>query len=98
MGNSPSNNIQSCNVNVNQAAEKGDLKILISAYKNGCHRMDDLIVPWNKKTCELASLNGHLDCLSYLHEHDCPWDQWTCACSDAAKSKISKISLIARIE
>ena len=25
-----------------------------------------------------ARKNGHLDCLKYLHEHGCPWDEGTC--------------------
>jgi len=35
-------------------------------------------------TCAFAALNGHLDCLAYAHDRDCPWDEMTCA--NAAKN------------
>jgi hypothetical protein len=28
-----------------------------------------------------AAAGGHLDCLQYLHESGCPWDELTCACA-----------------
>ena len=28
--------------------------------------------------CNIASANGHLECLKYLHENGCPWDKETC--------------------
>ena len=28
--------------------------------------------------CEEAASNGQLECLKYLHEHGCPWDEETC--------------------
>jgi len=32
----------------------------------------------NEKCCENASLNGHLECLKYLHENGCPWNKESC--------------------
>ena len=26
-----------------------------------------------------AALKGHLDCLKYLHENECHWDDYTCS-------------------
>jgi hypothetical protein len=34
-------------------------------------------------TCSYAAEHGHLDCLTYAHENECPWDKF--ACSEAAK-------------
>ena len=34
---------------------------------------------WNEVTCDNAALNGHLDCLKYAHENNCPWSKLTCA-------------------
>ncbi|ATZ81196.1 ankyrin repeat domain-containing protein [Bodo saltans virus] len=30
------------------------------------------------KDCTNAASKGHLECLKYLHENDCPWDEETC--------------------
>ena len=30
---------------------------------------------WNEKATALASTNGHLKCLKYLHKNGCPWDE-----------------------
>jgi hypothetical protein len=35
------------------------------AYQCGC--------PWEEDICEIAALEGHLDCLRYAHENGCPW-------------------------
>ena len=41
------------------------------AHRNGC--------PWDKRTCEEAAENGHLEVLQYAHSRKCPWDETTCA-------------------
>jgi hypothetical protein len=30
------------------------------------------------KSCTAAARGGHLECLKYLHENGCPWDEETC--------------------
>jgi len=30
------------------------------------------------EVCCYAALKGHLECLKYLHEQGCKWDEWTC--------------------
>jgi hypothetical protein len=35
-------------------------------------------VMWNEDTCYYAATRGKLDCLIYLHENGCPWDNMTC--------------------
>lgn len=37
--------------------------------------------PWNKWTCDVAALCGHVGVLKYAHEHGCHWDEWTCVCA-----------------
>lgn len=37
-----------------------------------------------KELCEAAARYGHLDCLQYLHEHKCPWDEHTCTVAAGA--------------
>ena len=37
---------------------------------NGC--------PWNKRTCQKASENGHLKVLQWAHANGCPWDADSC--------------------
>ena len=39
---------------------------------------EDHDIPWTAKTSEMAALNGHIDCLKYLHNNGCPWDNLTC--------------------
>ena len=29
--------------------------------------------------CLNAARNGHLECLKYAHENECPWDEETCS-------------------
>jgi len=31
--------------------------------------------PLTTDTCSVAASAGHLDCLIYLHENNCPWDK-----------------------
>jgi|688.fasta_scaffold41578_2 hypothetical protein len=31
------------------------------------------------KTCKDAAFKGHLECLKYLHENGCPWDENVCS-------------------
>ncbi len=31
--------------------------------------------PWNEQICEWAASNGHLDCLQYAYENDCPMNE-----------------------
>jgi len=33
--------------------------------------------PWHEN-CLFASYNGHLECLKYLHENGCPWNESSC--------------------
>ena len=33
---------------------------------------------WSSAVCSIAAGGGHLDCLRYAHEQDCPWDGFTC--------------------
>ena len=33
----------------------------------------------NKKLCNIAAENGSLECLKYLHENGCQWDEETCS-------------------
>jgi hypothetical protein len=46
-------------------AEIGHIDIFIFCHKYG--------FPLNRITCKSAALNGHLECLKYAHENDCPW-------------------------
>ena len=32
----------------------------------------------------ICAENGHLACLAFLHEHGCPWNEYTCACAASA--------------
>ena len=67
--------------NMGHWSAMGDLEGLKYAHKNGR--------PWDTWTCAYAALNGHLECLKWLHAPDgdplaelrrgCPWDKWTCA-------------------
>jgi len=41
----------------------------------------------NRNYCKQAALNGHLECLRYAHENNCPWGDWgEGICSCAAKN------------
>ena len=33
---------------------------------------------WNKSTCAMAAMGGHLQVLQWLRGEGCPWDHWTC--------------------
>lgn len=33
---------------------------------------------WSKEACKKAASNGHLDCLSFLHQIGCYWDEESC--------------------
>ena len=44
-----------------------------------------MIVQWDNWTCYIVVINGHLECLRYLHENGCPWDEGICA--DAARNR-----------
>ena len=46
------------------AAKIGCLNLLRIAYRNGYQ--------WDEKTSEVAAANGHLDCLKYAYENECP--------------------------
>ena len=35
----------------------------------------------DEDTCAYAAKNGHLECLKFLHEHDCAWDEETTICA-----------------
>lgn len=48
-----------CNI----AAESGDIDMLIYSGKKN----------WSVITCQLASENGNLNCLTYLYKNGCPW-------------------------
>ena len=52
---------------VNQAASEGDIPFL------ALHREW-----WNTNTCMYAAMNGHLECLRFLHTQGCEWDVSTC--------------------
>ena len=52
------------------AAKIGCLNLLRIAYRNGYQ--------WDEKTCEVAAANGHLDCLKYAYENECPMSYDTC--------------------
>jgi hypothetical protein len=40
-------------------------------------KKQNAVVPWNEHTCALASENGHIDCLQFLHTKGCLWDHDT---------------------
>ena len=53
---------------INAAAEKGNLEMAKYCVANEC--------PINEGVCWFAAINGHLDCLKYLHETaKAPWDE-----------------------
>jgi hypothetical protein len=37
----------------------------------------DRMCPWNKKTCEAAARNGHLNILIWAHDNGCKWSDKT---------------------
>ena len=51
----------------------GNLELLKYAHKHN--------YSWDKKTYELAALNGHLECLKYAYENKCPYDM-NCICNN----------------
>lgn len=53
------------------AARRGDLQRLRELRATGA--------TWDCKTMCAAAVSGHMDCLKYVHENGCPWDEWTCA-------------------
>ncbi|CAL6401957.1 unnamed protein product [Bathycoccus prasinos] len=55
---------------IKAAARQGNLEMVKYCVANEC-RID-------RRACALAALNGHLECLKYLHEEvEAPWDSWT---------------------
>ena len=55
--------------------------ILKWARENGC--------PWDKRTCDNAARNGHLELLKWARKNGASWDEWTS--SYALKGKHFKI-------
>ena len=56
------------------SAERGNLRCLRWALSR-CSETDKADLTW------ICAWNGHLDCLVYLHEHGCPWNEDACACA-----------------
>jgi hypothetical protein len=72
------------------SASRGNLFALIYAHEHDtrCKWSDKINPPeypgsysdpvhWDD-TCRYAALNGHLECLKYLHTNGCPWNSNTC--------------------
>ena len=59
---------------INAAARQGNLEMVKYCVANEC--------PFEECLCPSAALNGHLECLKYLHEEaKAPWDYWTAKCA-----------------
>ena len=59
---------------ISSAAYQANLEMIKYCVANEC--------PFEECLCPSAALNGHLECLKYLHEEaKAPWDYWTAKCA-----------------